>query len=440
MMMSQDSTRANQEEDELVVLAKPLRKYIEDNSGLMVRESTDALPHPYVVPSTPDSPIYSSDLWDWDSWWASVAMTQVELDTGRDGEFLDATRGSVLDFLERIDDNDVVPIMLYPDGKGFESIAPDLFDAERPYAQNMHKPILAQTAAMLVQTYGDIEWIKDKIDLLERFVACYLNHHVHQETGLAYWQTDFAVGVDNDPSVFFKPDKSCASIFLNSLLYRELLGLGYLLERAGRVEDSITWREKARALRDAVNKYCWDERDGTYYSVDLNLRAVNPGTWLHHGAPRSWPCVIMRIDSWSSFAALWAGIPDQMRAERMRKRYLEPETFNAQYGVRTLSRLEQQYMVRSSNNPSCWLGPFWGISNYMVFRGLLKYGFREEARELAAKTIRLFANDYNATGCLHEYYDPDSGEPVMTAGFQNWNFLAIIMMDYLEGRKTRFEF
>lgn len=439
-MTSQEQHNRTEENEWLTALAKPLREYIEQSAGLMVRPATEALRHPYVVPSTPDSPIYSSDLWDWDSWWASVAMTQVELDTDRDGEFLEATRGSVLDFLDRIDDNGVVPIMLYPDGKGFESVDPTLFDEAHPHAQNMHKPILAQTAAMLIQTYGDASWIEDRIDALERFVDCYMTHHVHPETGLAYWQTDFAIGVDNDPSVFFRPDGSIASIFLNSLLYRELLGLGYILERMGRVDDSIAWREKARHLRDAVNTYCWDDRDGTYYSVDLNLRAVDPDVWLHHGAPRSWPCVIMRIDSWSSFAPLWAGIPDQAKADRMRLRYLEKETFNANYGVRTLSRLEQQYMVRASNNPSCWLGPIWGISNYMVFRGLAKYGFDEEARELAAKTVRLFANDFNATGCLHEYYDPDSGEPVMTAGFQNWNFLVITMMDWLDGRKVRYEF
>ncbi|WP_165776728.1 amylo-alpha-1,6-glucosidase [Bifidobacterium simiarum] len=417
-----------------------LKEYITGQASLMVRSATDALPHPYVVPSTPDSPIYSSDLWDWDSWWASVAMTQIELDLDDDGCFLEATQGSILDFLDRTDDNGITPIMLYPNGKGFESVDPTLFDEEHPFDQNMHKPILAQAAAMLIQQHGDASWIADRIDALERFLTCYLTHHVHKETGLAYWQTDFAVGVDNDPSIFFRPDKSAASIFLNSLLYRELMAFGYILETLGKVDESIAWREKARALRDAINTYCWDERDGTYYSVDLNLRPVDESRWLHHGAPRSWPCLLMRIDSWSSFAALWAGIPDECQAKRMVGRYRETATFNARYGVRTLSRLEPQYMVRSSNNPSCWLGPIWGVSNYMVFRGLQKYGFLEDARELACKTIRLFANDFAATGCLHEYYDPDTGEPVMTAGFQNWNFLAVIMIDWLDGKPVRYEF
>ena len=48
------------------------------------------------------------------------------------------------------------------------------------------------------------------------------------------------------------------------------------------------------------------------------------------------------------------------------------------------------YNLKATNNPSNWLGPVWGVSNYMVFRGLQRYGFREEATELARRTANLF--------------------------------------------------
>ncbi len=253
-------------------------------------------------------------------------------------------------------------------------------------------------------------------------------------TGLAYWQTDFAIGVDNDPSVYYRPDRSTASIYLNCLLYRELLALGYLLEQVGRVPDANVRRGQAQDLADAMNTHLWDERDGTFYSADLNLRPVDDSDWLHRGAPRTWSSLLLRIDNWSSFLPLWAGFASEEQAGRMLERALDPRTFGATYGIRTLSRLEQQYDLRASNNPSNWLGPVWGMSNYLVFRGLLKYGFEDAATELAEKTIRLFGNDLEVTGSLHEYYHPDSGEAIMTAGFQNWNFLALNMIAHLEGR------
>jgi len=53
----------------------------------MMREPAGILTHPYTVPSTPDSPYYSSALWDWDSWFISAVLGQVEADTDRKGHF-----------------------------------------------------------------------------------------------------------------------------------------------------------------------------------------------------------------------------------------------------------------------------------------------------------------------------------------------------------------
>ena len=71
----------------------------------------------------------------------------------------------------------------------------------------------------------------------------------------------------------------------------------------------------------------------------------------------------------------------------------------------------------------------------MVFDGLLKYGFIEEAKELAERSVKLFAQDIEKTGELHEYYDPESGEPINNPGFQNWNLLSIKMGIWLNNQQ-----
>ena len=88
----------------------------------------------------------------------------------------------------------------------------------------------------------------------------------------------------------------------------------------------------------------------------------------------------------------------------------------------------------------CWLGPVWGISNYMCYRGLKNYGYDKEAAKLAEKTITLFGKDLEACGELHEYYDPDTGEGVNNPGFQCWNLLVNNMIAEEEGRKAIREF
>ena len=406
-----------------------LKQYIADTACRMTREPSGRLGHPYIVPCAPDSPYYSSTLWDWDSWLTGIVMGQLEADSGRPGAFVAYERGSVLNFLDLCTEDGTMPICVKPEGElrpGYPGKA----------LTNMHKPVLAQQAAALVQRNGgDTGWIAPYFPRLRAFLNCYLTRHRHAETGLLFWQDDFAVGVDNDPSVFYRPAGSCGSIYLNCLMVRELLAFGYLMEMSGDMKEANAWRGRAQDLADAVNRWCWDERDGTYYSVDFNLLPVNPDGWLHSGAPRDYPCVIMRIDNWSSFLPLWAGIAPADRAARVVERLREERTFACRAGVRTLSRLEKMYDLRATNNPSNWRGPVWGVSNYLVFSGLLKYGYEEDARALAEKTIRLFGRDLEMNGCLHEYYHPDTGMPIVTHNFQNWNFLVLNMIAWLEGRR-----
>ncbi|MBO6144053.1 MAG: glycoside hydrolase family 37, partial [Prevotella sp.] len=122
---------------------------------------------------------------------------------------------------------------------------------------------------------------------------------------------------------FFQPQGSSASIYLNCLMFKELRAMSYL---AGQLQQPSAQREYAAmadSLRDAVREYCRDEKDGMYYSCDLNL-VVYTGEpqiifgkpfVLHEGAPRSYPCLIQRLGCWSGFMALWAGIatPEQAR-------------------------------------------------------------------------------------------------------------------------------
>ncbi len=85
------------------------------------------------------------------------------------------------------------------------------------------------------------------------------------------------------------------------------------------------------------------------------------------------------------------------------------------------------YDLSATNNPSNWLGPIWIIVNYVVFRGLLNYGYYDDAKQLYEKTLELLGTDLEKTGTLHEYYVPETGEPVMNGGFINWNMLVINM-------------
>lgn len=315
----------------------------------------------------------------------------------------------------------------------------------------MHKPTLAQHAAFIVKNMGgDAEWLREDFYTLQAFVAKYLNFHRHKATGLIYWETDEAIGVDNDPSTFYRPHGSSGSIFLNCLMYKELQAMAYLADCLNLTDISIFFEKEAETLKTNIRKHCWDERDRFYYSVDLNLLPVEkpdieglyPGDlYLHVGQPRTYDCLIQRFSVWSGFMAMWAQVatPEQAR-QMVQIHFCDTTSFNAPAGIRTLSPLEKMYNVRASGNPSSWAGPIWINVNYLVFRGLLQYGYEKEAREVAEKTILLLGRDFERFGALHEYYLPDNGEPVLNRGFQNWNFLVLNMIAWMEGRPVVTEF
>ncbi|WP_343422296.1 trehalase family glycosidase [Candidatus Flexifilum breve] len=409
-----------------------IRQNLLANYNGMFREAGGNLPYPFI---TPGSQQYADVLWDWDSWLSNVALRQILLEASDPAASEEARRfeqGCILNFLHWGGMHGWTPIVIYRNG--------EVYRAENPYGENMHKPVLAQHAAFI--TYlngGDAEWLRDKFYYLLTFLNNYRQHHRHA-CGVYFWQSDLMIGGDNDPCTFSRPPRSSGAIFLNCLMFKEFEAAAYLADRLNLDEIAADLRGAAENLRAAVLEHCWDERDGFFYSVDLNLLPP-PSTGLHAGDPRHWHCLIQRIGVWSGFLALWAGIATPEQADRVvKEHYRNARTFNADYGVRTLSRLEKMYTIRASGNPSCWLGPVWGISNYLTFRGLVRYGYLNDARELAEKTIRLFGRDVERFGALHEYYQPENGEPILNRGFQNWNYLVLNMIAWIENKPTIVEF
>ncbi|MEE1013076.1 MAG: trehalase family glycosidase [Clostridia bacterium] len=405
-----------------------IKEYSKNTYQQMVREPEGYLKEPFIVPG---SQRYSNCLWDWDSWLTNIAVRQIMVDNDDYSEnFIRCEKGCIINFLTHSAEDGRMPVYIKPEEYGFFD------DAE----SNTHKPCLAQHAAFIIKTNGgDAQWMKPYIGKLKRFVDFYITHCRHEDTQLYFWLDDAGIGVDNDPSTFYRPKKSSASIYLNCLMYKELLALVYICSLID--EDAEVYQREAENLKRTIRTHLWDERDGFYYSADLNLLPVDENVYLHRGAPRHWNCLIQRIDVWSGFMAMWAGIATKEEADRMVKEHmLNEKTFWAPYGVRTLSKLEKMYCIKKSGNPSCWLGPIWGISNWMCFKGLIDYGFDKEAKQLVEKTIRLFGEDIERCGEMHEYYHPDTGEGVHNQGFQNWNLFVNNMIAWYERRELVKEF
>lgn len=393
------------------------------------REPEGPLKHPYLEPGGP----YSRSLWDWDSFWMAVALFELakKTETGleRDKQVARVFRhasGVLENFFEHQGKDGSLPILMTPDDT-------DYFDCLSDPKNNMAKPVFGQFIA-LVASYGaprpDVErWLAG----LARFYECYQARYRHK-SGLYLWANDIAIGVDDDPTTWGRPPFSSASIFLNSLMLADLRAAAATARTTGQEKLADTWTRGADALQQVVQKLCWDERDGFFYTADVlsEQRAVAHRHFeekLQGNLTAFWEVLPLKVMTWCGFLPLWNKTATKAQAHRLVTEHLfNDKRFWSLAGIRTLSADERMYSPTvERGNPSNWLGPVWILPNYMIWQGLLNYGYQKEADQVVERITRLLLDDFTTNHHLHEYYEPETGKGVCGPGFWSWNILAGIM-------------
>jgi putative isomerase len=204
-------------------------------------------------------------------------------------------------------------------------------------------------------------------------------------------------------------------------------------KRLGRAADVQALQQWADQVGGAIQRECWDESDGFFYTVDVqsadHRKKYLP--LLTRGMDMSWKTLPLKVQVFTGFLPMWCGIASPEQAHILVERHLRnSEEFQSRYGIRSLSQREKMYdPATNSANPSNWLGPIWIVANYMVYEALHRYGYHTDASELAKKTRSLLELDLQNTGTIHECYHPDTGAPNFNAGFLSWNILAMLMKE-----------
>jgi len=389
----------------------------------MFHEPSGCLKHPYLDPGGP----YSKTLWDWDSFWAATALLGISEVTG-DKQFQERVlyyaKGSLMNFFDHQGEDGSISILL-------SDTDPDWFDSTKNPETNMAKPMLGQFC-LLLDKYNYLN-ADECLKQLKKFYDCYKQRYSDEKTGLYLWANDAAIGVDDDPATWGRPPFSSASIFLNSFLYEDFKSAATFAEKHDEKELYEFFMENADSLKTAINKYCRDDKDGLYYSVDVqctqNLSAHRHFDTLNKNLEPFWACLPLKVASWSSFIPLWSALPDIEFAEIMVDSHLmDSKEFWTDYGIRSLAADEKMYSPEASRgNPSNWLGPIWIISNYVIWKGLKTYGYNDIAEKLADNIIKLLSDDYRKNGFFHENYSPETGQGIAGPGFWNWNLLVCLM-------------
>ncbi len=412
-----------------------LRKYILSHVDTILKEPVHYLKHPFVDPGS----IYDGNLWDWDSFWAVYAIFNLtdESEAGQASKerYIRHAKGNIRNFLDYQMQDGYIPMMVATLDLNSQLPEPYLnMKRKEGLLTNMHKPFLCQQIALIGGYSGDFDWIAEEYAKLELYFECYERDYFNANCGLYVWADDIMIGMDNDPATFGRPRFSTANIYLNAFMVSELKAMAVIADALGISSRGEFYRGKAASLAAAIQEESWDRRDKFFYSVDVDIKTRHYD-WFHQGLGVFWKTLPIKIRAWTGFIPMWSRIAEPWQAAYLAGDHAaDYNTFNSPYGISTLAQDEKMFDCSATNNPSNWLGPIWIVSNYIVFRGLMNYGFTEQARELCDKTVTLLGEDLERTGTLHEYYVPKTGEPVMNGGFLNWNLLVLNMIDELKGK------
>ncbi len=400
-----------------------LREFFIAHLPTMIQQASGLLKFNYLSPGG----TYSGQLWDWDAFWLNRGLMSLQpyLSEVEFRRLVDAGLGSWKNFFLHQADNGALPILTTPlEGDPFSCTT------EGGVETNQAKPVFGQFALDLFNAGVSADAFTPYLKSIRAFHKRWRKKY-GARNGLLTWGSDTAIGVDNDPTTYGRPEFSSASLLLNCLYHADLIAVATLAQHCGDSTYADACQQEADRLAEAVMLECWDERDGFFYTVDVqsvDQRSRYIPAHVPRGMNMSWQSLPLKIQTFCGFLPLGMGCASSDQIARVRSHFLDPTTFLAECGVRTLSAKEKMFSYElDSSNPSNWLGPIWSVANYMVWDALRKAGLRDEASLLAEKSINLLYRDLAESGTLHECYHPDTGTPNFNAGFLNWNILALLM-------------
>ncbi len=242
----------------------------------------------------------------------------------------------------------------------------------------------------------DTVFLKEAYQSGKKFYQFWLNNRDANHDGLCEWGAHAVLESVRDGKVAVWDQVGWPSNFdaldLNAMLVNEAQSLGKMAQKLGYSEDYDYWKQEAAARTDSINRYMWDSQTGFYYNINKN----------DHSFTFKTADDLKRMEI-IGFLPLWAGIADQAQAAKLMQHLTNPREFRRKFGIPSLSAADSYYQPMGY-----WNGPVWVQWQYLIFRGLLRYGYEHEARQLTENVFSNVIHQLKTSHYFWELYSPDA--------------------------------
>ena len=225
---------------------------------------------------------------------------------------------------------------------------------------------------------GDDSRFETVIPVLERYLAWIETHRKYGSSHDLYWQTNLGSGMDNSPRT------GTGWVDMSAQMVMAYNALAKMADHQGQTDKGAQFKAKAEDIKQKINRWMWSERDGLYYDVqDFGEQ--------------------MAVKTAACFWPMLAHVPSDAQAKRMVAHLQDSSSFGRLIPFPTLAADHPAYRA----DDGYWLGSVWAPTNYMMIKGLEKYGFFDSAYEASVAYLRGMAAVFRKTGTVWENYNPD---------------------------------
>ena len=246
-------------------------------------------------------------------------------------------------------------------------------------------PILAWAVREISRKTEDMDWVNRCQGPLFRYLEWIRLNRDKNNNCIPEWHIEGnplcrcgECGLDNSP--LYDKATLLDSVDFASYLCNDYRCLAEISQLAGNTQLKNQCLVHADAIKTAVNTHLWSELDSIYYSREFGREFV-------------------AIKTIASFMPLFAGIARPQQASKLLEHLQDETSFASAFPIPSTSLDSGQYCK------DMWRGPTWLNTNYLVYQGILEYGYKPQANALRTVILKTVNDWFLKTGCLFEFYD-----------------------------------
>lgn len=251
-------------------------------------------------------------------------------------------------------------------------------------------PVLAWGVLTVYERTNDTEFLRNTADKLELYLDWNIKNRTNPKSGLFMWHVDTKndmcrcdeSGMDNSPRFDGVSHMEC--IDFCCFMLNEARSMSEIYSILGIDGRKHFWAKFADDIKEKINQRLWDSNDRFYYD-----RILQNGKFR-------------KVRSVASFLPLFCGACTEDTAQILVNHLNDESTFRTKFGIPSVAKDDKTY------GTDMWRGPVWINYNYMIAKGLKKYGFYEMADGYIKNTVNEIVKWYLSDGVFYEMYDPTS--------------------------------